>query len=59
MFTKNAPAPNFGNLNITVKPHLKYLGIEIDESLTFKDHVHKVKTSCSSVITLSCEQDHY
>ena len=43
LFTKNALAPNFGNLNITVQPHLKYIGIEIDGCLTFKDHVHKVK----------------
>ena len=44
LFTKNALALDFGNLNITVQPHLKYLGIEIDVCLTFKDHVHKVKS---------------
>ena len=44
LFTTNALAPNFGNLNITVQPHLKYLGIEIVECLTFKDDVHKVKS---------------
>ena len=44
IFAKNAPVLSFGNLNITIQSHLKYLGIEIDDSLTFKDHVHKIKS---------------
>ena len=55
LFTKNALEPNFENLNITVQPHLKYLGIEIHECLTFKDHVHKVKSKLLFCNYMSCE----
>ena len=44
IFTTSSSSLDLGQLDTVIKPHLKYLGIEIDEHLSFKDHIHKVKT---------------
>ena len=43
-FSAETPILVFGQLDIAVKPHLRYLGIEIDEHLSFKYHVNNFKT---------------
>ena len=44
VFGNNLPPElSFGVHNILIKPQLKYLGIVIDEKLTFSDHCARVK----------------
>ena len=44
VFGNNLPSElSFGVHNILIKPQLKYLGVVIDEKLTFSDHCAKVK----------------
>ena len=44
IFSTSSPSLDLGQLDIVIKHHLKHLEIEIDEHLSFKDHIHRVKT---------------
>ena len=56
IFSTSSSPLDLGQLDIVIKPHLKYLGVEINERLPFKDHIHKIKTKlffCNYIVLRS------
>jgi len=47
------------NHNISPEDNLKYLGVLLDNKLSWKPHVQKVKTQLSRACGILCKLEHY